>query len=81
MDSDQRSRIEQLYTEMYDFLIHYAVSALKNESLAEEAVQETFRIACAKPEALLAKGEMQYIGERYLFAFLHIHENRNPLIN
>lgn len=47
-----RERIEQLYIEMYDKLIAYARSSLDVESLAEEAVQETFRIACQKPDAL-----------------------------
>lgn len=47
-----RERIGELYLEMYDKLKIYARNSLENESLAEEAVQETFRIACQKPEAL-----------------------------
>jgi RNA polymerase sigma-70 factor (ECF subfamily) len=39
---------------MYDRLFIYARSALDNESLAEEAIQETFRIVCMKPEDLLS---------------------------
>ena len=53
MTSDQRKRIEEFYLEMYDRLFIYARSALDNESLAEEAIQETFRIVCMKPEDLL----------------------------
>lgn len=52
MDPDYRARIEQLYLEMYDMLITYARCSFKEESLAEEAVQETFQIACQKPDKL-----------------------------
>lgn len=44
--------ITELYLEMYDFLLDYAKSKLGNYSLAEEAVQEVFKIACQKPKAL-----------------------------
>lgn len=54
MTSDQRKRIEEFYLEMYDRLFIYARSALDNESLAEESIQETFRIVCMKPEDLLS---------------------------
>jgi len=49
MDTAQRKRIEELYLEMFDMLMVYARSALDCDGLAEEAVQETFRIACQKP--------------------------------
>ena len=39
---------------MYYKLTAYAQSALNNRLQAEEAVQDTFRIACAKPDALLS---------------------------
>ena len=52
MTIEEREKISQLYLEMYDLLLSYSLSSLTNESLAEEAVQETFRIACMKPEAL-----------------------------
>lgn len=45
-------RIEELYLKMYNRLFIFADNALKNPALAEEAVQETFRIACMKPESL-----------------------------
>lgn len=51
---EQNARIEQLYHELFVPLTMYARSALQNNELAEEAVQDTFRIACAKPEALCA---------------------------
>lgn len=53
MTLDQQKKIEAFYLEMYDRLLIYARSALDNESLAEEAIQETFRIVCTKPEELL----------------------------
>ena len=46
-------QLEQLYREMYDWLLSYANASLSNPSRAEEAVQETFRIACDKQSALL----------------------------
>lgn len=54
MTSDQHKRIEVFYLEMYDQLFLYAQNALRNESLAEESIQETFRIVCTKPEDLLS---------------------------
>lgn len=50
MKSDQKEQIEILYLEMFDKLMVYASVNLDSESLAEEAVQETFRIACQKPD-------------------------------
>lgn len=52
MNGEQSARIAELYLEMFDKLMAYASSGLDNEALAEEAVQETFRIACQKPEKL-----------------------------
>lgn len=53
MDSRQDEFVSQLYREVYYQLMAYAKSALTNEALAEEAVQDTFRIACAKIEDLM----------------------------
>lgn len=52
MDPEHSEQIEKLYLEMYDMLLTYARCSFKEESLAEEAVQETFQIACQKPEQL-----------------------------
>lgn len=52
MDPIYRETIEDLYLKLYPLLFEYARSSLFNDSLAEEAVQETFRIACQKPESL-----------------------------
>ncbi len=52
MTQAQSDLIDRLYLEMHNLLFEYAVSRLENEAIAEEAVQETFRIACQKPEEL-----------------------------
>lgn len=52
MNARQRHEIEVLYFELFGQMRIYACSALESEALAEEAVQETFRIACMKPEQL-----------------------------
>lgn len=52
MDEEQRQFIESLYLEMYNKLIVFASCAFPEEGLAEEAVQETFRIACQKSDQL-----------------------------
>lgn len=54
MDAEQNEYIGQLYSKLFRYLKIYAQSNLGNEALAEEAVQETFRIACSKPADLLA---------------------------
>lgn len=52
MNAEQSRMIEQLYLEMFEKMKVYACCSLKNDALAEEAVQETFRIACQRPEQL-----------------------------
>lgn len=52
MEELERTKIEALYREMYGKLLAYARSMLPNEVLAEEAVQETFYLACIQPEQL-----------------------------
>lgn len=52
MNAERNRKIEELYCEMFEKMKVYACCSLDNESLAEEAVQETFRIACQKPEQL-----------------------------
>ena len=53
MEDQQTQQLEQLYREMKDTLFGYANCALSDPSRAEEAVQETFRIACDKLPVLL----------------------------
>lgn len=59
MTEEQRKLISELYQEMFDKLIVYARSSLENDALAEEAVQETFRIACQRPEKLCGSSNPQ----------------------
>lgn len=53
MTQEQTEAIESLYLQMHDMLLAYARSIIKEDALAEEAVQETFQIACQKPQQLL----------------------------
>ena len=52
MNAWHSKQIEMLYLEMFDKLMAYACSSLDSTALAEEAVQETFRVACQKPDQL-----------------------------
>ena len=52
MNPEYSAQIEKLYFEMYDMMICYARCSFAEESLAEEAVQNTFQIACQKPDQL-----------------------------
>ena len=54
LDDNQRKAVEKLYMEMYNALSVYARSALHDHILAEEAVQDTFRIACSKVNDFLS---------------------------
>ena len=85
MTSDQHKRIEVFYLEMYDQLFLYAQNALKNESLAEEAIQETFRIVCTKPEDLLSSPNSKgWIINTLKYTMQNMRRNRdrtNALLN
>lgn len=50
---EQQAELAQLYRETFRALYAYALSALRDSTLAEEAVQETFFIACYKIDNLL----------------------------
>lgn len=53
MQDPGNTQLEQLYYEMYEWLFGYANAVLSDPTRAEEAVQETFRIACDKLSALM----------------------------
>lgn len=53
MEAQETQQLEQLYRQMYGLLFGYANATMKDPSRAEEAVQETFRIACDKRSDLL----------------------------
>jgi RNA polymerase sigma-70 factor (ECF subfamily) len=54
LNDNQRRAIEKYYQEMFYPLLAYAKSALNERTLPEEAVQDTFRIACAKADDFLS---------------------------
>lgn len=51
---EQDELLEALYVEMHDKLVKYAYCALMDFERAEEAVQDTFRIACTRIDVLEA---------------------------
>ena len=53
LNKEQDKLIAQLYQEMYTQLCIYAMNALNDKGLAEESVQDTFRIACMKASILI----------------------------
>lgn len=53
MNARYSKELHRLYLQMYAQLFEYARSSLNNDAMAEEAVQDTFTIACQKPESLL----------------------------
>ena len=53
MEDQESEQLEELYREMKEWLLGYANATVSEPSRAEEAVQETFRIACDKRSALL----------------------------
>ena len=54
MEREQKALLELLYKDMYVVLLSYANASMENEALADEAVQDTFRIAWAKSAELSA---------------------------
>lgn len=52
MNARYSQEIEDLYLQMYSKLFAYARCLLENDALAEEAVQDTFHIACRKADAM-----------------------------
>ena len=54
LTQEERKYIDRLYRDMYHSLYTYAYGILGNQYLAEESVQEAFRVACDKPKELIA---------------------------
>lgn len=54
MTQEESEYIDRIYRDMYHSLYTYAYGILVNQYLAEESVQETFRVACDKPKELIA---------------------------
>lgn len=77
MNPDQSRKIEELYLELFDKMMVYACCSLENEALAEEAVQETFRIACQKPDRLFDSANPQgWLIQTLKYTILNIKSNR-----
>lgn len=77
MNEVQSKQIAELYREMFEKLMSYARSSLKNEALAEEAVQETFRIACQKPESVCGSPNPQgWLVRTLKFTICNIQSSR-----
>ena len=53
LTSQQDEKLTALYLEMYELLVNLAYLRFRSRALAEEAAQETFCIACRRPEAAL----------------------------
>lgn len=56
---EQSQHIDTLYRQMYPTLYGYALRVLRDKNLADEAVQDTFQIACAKYADLTASPNPQ----------------------
>ena len=54
-----KTAVEKLYKEMYPALHVYALRILGDDTLAEEAVQDAFCIACAKRDQFLSSPNPQ----------------------
>lgn len=68
-----RHQIDLLFIETHDSLLAYAKSSLGSYELAEDAVQETFCIACRKPEALLnSKSQMGWLLQTLRYVILNM---------
>lgn len=52
MTEEEKQLIEAQFKKCYSMLYRFAYCAFQDEYLAEEAVQETFYIACKKPTAM-----------------------------
>ncbi len=59
LNAQQMETLAELYQEMYDKLLLYGSSALHDEHMAEEAVQETFQIACIDFNKMMESGNPQ----------------------
>lgn len=77
MNAEQNRKIDELYREMFDKMKVYACCSLDNEALAEEAVQETFRIACQKPEQLCESANPRgWLVQTLKYTIRNIQSNR-----
>lgn len=59
LTTEQDEQLTSLYLEMYEKLVNLAHVRLRSVSLAEEAAQETFCIACRRADAVLGSENPQ----------------------
>lgn len=59
MIKEQQEHISTSYFEMSKLLLSIAYRSLESYSLAEEAIQDAFCIACRKPDSFLSSGNPQ----------------------
>lgn len=77
LSKKQDEFIETMYRQMYPRLLNYAFNALYSYSLAQEAVQEAFRIACEKPEEFMKSPNPQgWITVTLKFAIKNISRSK-----
>ena len=54
MSAEEEALMTEYYSEMYNMLIEFAFTYLRDYSLAEDAVQDTFRVAWFRRKEMLA---------------------------
>ena len=80
MDKNERILIDKMYREMFRQLWIYAKRQLGDDGLAEEAVQETFRIACEKDRQVLeSENPRGWIMKALKYTILTIKRDRAQL--
>ena len=76
-DPQQGAFIAKMYKQMYYELFLYARRHLSSDSLAEEAVQETFRIACQKPDDLYySQGPEGWLVQTLKYVIANMHRQQ-----
>ena len=79
--SNQPEVIKDLYIEMKDTLYIFFYNRLKNKALSEEAVQDTFHIACSKSSDLLASKNMKgWIMQAAKYVYSNIIQRQHTML-
>jgi len=82
LTAEQEAFVKELYIAMYHSLLAYAKIALGDYHLAEEAVQDTFRIACAKINSLASsKNPNGWIVKTQVYVIKNMIRSRARLNN
>ncbi len=59
VNAEEKAFVEKLYIETAQLLLGYARRLLGDRDLAEEAVQDAFRVACSRADVLMASANPQ----------------------